>query len=40
MTSSIQQETDKAGGPEAMNPAPNPVRRSFTTEYRARVVAE
>jgi len=40
VTSSMQQETDTAGGPEAVNPAPNPVRRSFTTEYRARVVAE
>ena len=40
VTSSIQQETDAAGATEAVNPAPNPVRRSFTTEYRARVVAE
>ncbi len=40
MTSSIQQEPDTAGVAEAANPAPNPVRRSFTTEYRARVVAE
>ncbi len=41
MTSSIQQETDTArGAQEAVNPAPNPIRRSFTTEYRARVVAE
>lgn len=41
MTSSIQQETNTAvGGKEPVNPAPNPVRRSFTSEYRARVVAE
>ncbi len=40
MTSSIQQETDPDGGKEPVNPAPNPVRRSFTAEYRARVVAE
>jgi transposase len=40
VTSSIQQETDTAGGAEAVNPAPNPIRRSFTAEYRARVVAE
>jgi transposase len=40
VTSSIQQETAAAGATEAVNPAPNPVRRSFTTEYRARVVAE
>ncbi len=40
MTSSIQQETDTDGGAEAVNPASNPVRRSFTAEYRARVVAE
>ena len=40
MSSSIQQETDTVGGAEPVNPAPNPVRRSFTAEYRARVVAE
>ncbi len=41
MSSSIQQETDAVGGgQEPVNPAPNPVRRSFTAEYRARVVAE
>ena len=40
MTSSIQQEADTAGGAEPVNPAPNPIRRSFTAEYRARVVAE
>ncbi|QNK82110.1 hypothetical protein [Nakamurella sp. PAMC28650] len=40
MTSSIQQETDTAGGAEPVNPAPNPTRRSFAAEYRARVVAE
>ena len=41
MSSSIQQETDPGGGSaEAVNPAPNPVRRSFTADYRARVVAE
>ncbi len=41
MTSSIQQEADAVGGgQEAGNPAPNPIRRSFTAEYRARVVAE
>ena len=40
-SSSIQQETDAVGGgQEPVNPAPNPTRRSFTTEYRARVVAE
>ena len=40
MTSSIQQVPDSASGAEKVNPAPNPVRRSFTAEYRARVVAE
>jgi transposase len=41
VSSSIQQEADAVGGAqEAVNPAPNPVRRSFTAEYRARVVAE
>ncbi len=40
MTSSIQQVPDSASGAETVNPAPNPVRRSFTAEYRARVVAE
>jgi transposase len=40
VTSSIQQETDTAGGAEAVNPAPNPIRRSFTAEHRARVIAE
>jgi transposase len=29
-----------AGSPEAADPAPRPVRRSFTAAYRARVVAE
>jgi len=29
-----------AGSPEAVDPAPRPVRRSFTAAYRARVVAE
>ena len=28
------------GGREGVDPAPKPVRRSFTAEYRARVVAE
>ncbi len=28
------------GSPEVVDPAPRPVRRSFTAEYRARVVAE
>jgi hypothetical protein len=27
-------------GADAVDPAPRPVRRSFTAEYRARVVAE
>jgi transposase len=40
VTSSNQQETDTPSGAEAVNPAPNPTRRSFTAEYRARVVAE
>ena len=41
MNSSIQQERDAVGGAQgAVNPAPNPVRRSFTAEYRSRVVAE
>ncbi len=41
MTSSVQQMTDAVGGSqEAPNPAPNPVRRSFTAEYRAQVVAQ
>lgn len=41
MSSSVHQMTDAAGGQqETPNPAPNPVRRSFTVEYRARVVAE
>ncbi len=41
MSSSIQQETEVVSGAvEAVNPAPNPIRRSFTAEYRARVVAE
>jgi transposase len=41
VTSSIQQETDTArGAQQAVNPAPNPTRRSFTAEYRTRVVAE
>ena len=41
MSSSIQQETDPVGGgQEPVNPALNPIRRSFTAEYRARVVAE
>jgi len=40
VTSSIQQEADTASGAEPVNPAPNPIRRSFTAEYRARVVAE
>lgn len=29
-----------AGSPESVDPAPRPVRRSFTAAYRARVVAE
>lgn len=40
MSSSVQQETVTAGGPAEVDPAPKPVRRSFTAEYRARVVAE
>ena len=40
MSSSIQQESVTAGRPEEVDPAPKPVRRSFTAEYRARVVAE
>ncbi|MET3803990.1 transposase-like protein [Nakamurella sp. UYEF19] len=40
MTTSIQEQTDTPSGAEATNPAPNPVRRTFTAEYRARVVAE
>jgi transposase-like protein len=40
VSSSIQQETAMVGGPEGVDPAPKPVRRSFTAEYRARVVAE
>jgi len=41
VTSSVQQMTDAVGGSqEAPNPAPNPVRRSFTAEYRAQVVAQ
>jgi len=41
VSSSIQQETEVVSGAvEAVNPAPNPIRRSFTAEYRARVVAE
>jgi len=41
VNSSVQQETDAVDRPEeAVNPAPNPVRRSFTAEYRARVVAQ
>ncbi len=41
MSSSVQQPTDVNVVADGMaNPAPNPVRRSFTAEYRARVVAE
>ena len=41
MSSSVQQMTDAVDGQqEAPNPAPNPVRRSFTAEYRAQVVAQ
>ena len=41
MTSSVQQAVAESGGPEEVpNPAPNPVRRSFSAKYRARVVAE
>ncbi len=40
MSSSIQQENVTVGGPAEVDPAPKPVRRSFTAEYRARVVAE
>ncbi len=41
MTSSVQHPTDPQVVAEDMsNPAPNPVRRSFTAEYRVRVVAE
>jgi transposase len=40
VSSSIQQETATVGGSEEVNPAPKPVRRTFTAEYRARVVAE
>ena len=37
MSSSVQQAVDAE---ELVDPAPKPVRRSFTTEYRHRVVAE
>jgi transposase len=44
MTSSVPSSTpgaDSVGDPvESVDPAPRPVRRSFTAEYRARVVAE
>ncbi len=41
MTSSVQQAVSESGDPEEVpNPAPNPLLRSFTAEYRARVVAE
>jgi len=41
VTSSLQNAVSESGGPEEVpTPAPNPVRRSFTAEYRARVVAE
>ena len=43
MSSSVQ-SVDSAGGagldPESVDPAAKPVRRSFTAEYRSRVVAE
>ena len=43
MSSSVL-SSDLAGGPDSdsgpVDPAPNPMRRSFTAEYRARVVAE
>ena len=43
MSSSVQ-SSDPVGGPDpdsgSVDPAPKPVRRSFTAEYRARVVAE
>ncbi len=37
MSSSVQHAVDAE---ELVDPAPKPVRRSFTTEYRHRVVAE
>ena len=37
MSSSVQHVVDAE---ELVDPAPKPVRRSFTTEYRHRVVAE
>ena len=37
MSSSVQHALDAE---ELVDPAPKPVRRSFTTEYRHRVVAE
>jgi transposase len=41
VTSSVQHPSEEQGSAaDVLNPAPNPVRRSFTAEYRARVVAE
>ncbi|MGI8415955.1 MAG: transposase [Nakamurella sp.] len=40
VTSSVQDEMDVSSAEEMPNPAARPVRRSFTAEYRARVVAE
>ena len=37
MSSSVQHAVDAE---ELVDPAPKPIRRSFTTEYRHRVVAE
>ena len=37
MSSSVQHPVDAE---ELVDPAPMPIRRSFTTEYRHRVVAE
>ncbi len=46
MSSNVSTSTGAAGGSvtgppqEVVDPAPRPVRRSFTAEYRARLVAE
>ena len=38
MSSSMQTPSDGQSGP--VDPAPRPTRRTFTAEYKARIVAE